>query len=211
MMKSVNVLMVGVGGQGVILASDAMAEIGMLNGYDVKKSDSLGMAQRGGSVVSHVRWGGRVFSPMVSKGEADFLLGFEQLEAARWSPYLRPGGTAIISDVVVVPVSVIGGATPYPTWEQTESIIRCYTANIHLLPATLIGSELGNPRSLNVVMLGFLSAFLELGQEAWVENIRQKLPPKFVESSLAAFKRGAAEARSALGVKRETPGKGKRR
>lgn len=195
---SVNVLMVGVGGQGVILASDAMSDTGMANGYDVKKSDSLGMAQRGGSVVSHVRWGSRVFSPMVKKGEADFLLGFEQLEAARWASYMRPGGVVVVSDVVIVPVSVIGGSVPYPSWDQIEATLRCFTDRVYLLPATRIGEELGNPRALNVVMLGFLSAFLPLKSEAWIANIRSRLPPRFLDSSLAAFQRGAEEGRSCL-------------
>ncbi|MEW6034062.1 MAG: indolepyruvate oxidoreductase subunit beta [Chloroflexota bacterium] len=199
-MRDVNVLLVGVGGQGVVLASDAMAEVGMLNGYDVKKSDSLGMAQRGGSVVSHVRWGRRVFSPMVKRGEADFLLAFEQLEGARWAPYLRDGGVAVVADVVVVPVSVIGSTTPYPTWDEIERTLCRYTDQVYRLPAMKIGLELGNPRALNMVMLGFLSAFLELEAEAWTGNIRRHLPPKFVESSLAAFDRGAAEA---LAMKKE--------
>ncbi len=194
-MKEINVLMVGVGGQGVILASDAMSEIGMNNGYDVKKSDSLGMAQRGGSVVSHVRWGKHIFSPLIKKGEVDFLLGFEQLEAARWSSYLRSDGVAIVADVVIVPVSVIGSTIPYPNWDEVEGILTQYTDEIYLLPATRIGTEVGNPRALNMVMLGSLSIFLELEAEAWTESIRHRLPPQFVESSLEAFSRGTAEAR----------------
>ena len=130
-MKDVNVLMVGVGGQGVILASDAVGEIGMNNGYDVKKSDSLGMAQRGGSVISHVRWGERIFSPMIKKGEVDFLLGFEQLEAARWSPYIKPGGVAIVSDVVIVPVSVIGSGLAYPQREEVKRILAQYAGEAY--------------------------------------------------------------------------------
>ena len=193
-MRDVNVLMAGVGGQGVILASDAMAEIGMRNGYDVKKSDTLGMAQRGGGVVSHVRWGRQVFSPMAKKGDIDFLLGFEQLEAARWVPYLKSDGVALVADVAVIPVSVIGGAIPYPNWDEIEGIIAQYTSEIYLIPATRIGLEIGNTRALNMVMLGSLSVFLGLEKEAWTENLRRRLPPKFVESSLEAFHRGAAEA-----------------
>lgn len=193
-MNSVDALMVGVGGQGVVLASDAMADTGMNHGYDVKKSDSLGMAQRGGSVVSHVRWGRRVFSPMVKKGEASFLLGFEQLEAARWAPYLKPGGVAIVSDVVIVPVSVIGSTIPYPDRDEVERTLRQYTSRVFFVPATRIGVELGNPKALNMVMLGFTSTFLDLGIDAWTSNIGSKLPPRFVESSLAAFRRGAEEA-----------------
>jgi len=195
-MREVNVLMVGVGGQGVILASDVMSEIGMNNGYDVKKSDTLGMAQRGGGVVSHARWGKHIFSPLIKKGEVDFLLGFEQLEAARWSPYLKPDGVAIISDVVIIPVSVIGGNVPYPNWDEVKGILAQYTNEIFLLTATRIGTEVGNPRALNVAMLGSLSIFLELEASVWTESIRHRLPPQFVESSLEAFSRGASEARA---------------
>ncbi len=195
-MKDVNVLMVGVGGQGVILASDAMSEIGMLSGYDVKKTDSLGMAQRGGSVVSHVRWGEHVYSPMVKRGEVDFLVGFEQLEAARWAPYLKPGGVAIVADVVVIPLSAITGNIPYPRWNDIEKTLSNYVDEIYLVPAPRIAEEAGNPRAVNMVLLGFLSQFLELERRAWTDNLRHKLPPKFVESSLKAFQRGAEQARA---------------
>ncbi len=191
-MHDVNVLMVGVGGQGVVLASDAMGEIGMNHGYDVKKSDSLGMAQRGGSVVSHVRWGQHVFSPMIKQGEVDFLLGFEQLEAARWAPYLKPNGVAIVADVTVVPVSVIGGTVAYPGRDEVSEILAQYTSEIYLIPATEICLESGNPRALNMVMLGALATFLELETGAWIEDLNLRLPPRFVESSLEAFSRGAA-------------------
>ena len=200
-MKDVNVLMVGVGGQGVILASDAMSEIGMNSGYDVKKTDSLGMAQRGGSVVSHVRWGKHVFSPMVKRGEADFLVGFEEVEAARWAPYLKHGGVVIVADVVVMPISIIGGKAPYPSWKEIEGIIKHYTEQIYLIEAPRIAREVGNPRALNMVILGFLSAFLELEQTAWTESIKRRLPPKFVESSLKAFVRGAEEAKAMIQAK----------
>jgi indolepyruvate ferredoxin oxidoreductase beta subunit len=200
-MQDANVLIVGVGGQGVILASDGMAEIGMNNGYDVKKSDTLGMAQRGGSVVSHVRWGEHVFSPMIKKGEVDYLVGFEQLEAARWAPYLRPGGVAIVSDAVVVPVSVVGGTTPYPSWGEIKNTLEGYTDRIYLIPADKISADVGNPRAQNMVLLGALSVFLELESEAWTEAMRQRLPPKFVESSVAAFLRGADETRAFAEVK----------
>jgi len=195
-MKDINVMMVGVGGQGVILASDAMGEIGINTGYDVKKSDSLGMAQRGGSVVSHVRWRKHVFSPLIKKGDVDFLLGFEQLEAARWAPYLKLGGVAIVADVVIVPVSVIGSTIPYPNWDEIEGILAQYAGEIHLIPATRIVTEVDNPRALNMVMLGALSIFLEVEAEAWIESIRGRLPPRFVESSLEAFSRGATEAKA---------------
>ncbi|MFC1920159.1 indolepyruvate oxidoreductase subunit beta [Chloroflexota bacterium] len=191
-MKDINFLISGVGGQGVILASDAMGEIGMDNGYDVKKSDSIGMAQRGGSVVSHMRWGKRVFSPMIKKGDAQYLLGFEQLEAARWASYLEPGGIAIIADASIIPASVIGGTVPYPTHNEIREMIAGYTNNIYFIPATKICAEAGNPKALNMVMLGALSAFLELDDAAWIENVRRRVPEKFIDSSLEAFTRGAA-------------------
>lgn len=200
-MKGVNVLMAGVGGYGVIMASDGMAEIGMNNGYDVKKSDTLGMAQRGGSVVSHVRWGRQVFSPMIKKGGADFLLGFEQLEAARWAPFIKPGGVVIVADVIVIPISAVDGKIPYPSWDEIRGILSQYTDKIYLISATRIAQEVGNPRAVNMAMLGFLSAFLELGTEAWTETMRRRLPPKFMESSIEAFMRGADEAKAVIQAK----------
>jgi len=197
-MKDVNVLMAGVGGYGVILASDGMAEIGMNNGYDVKKSDTLGMAQRGGSVVSHVRWGKHVFSPIIKKGAVDLLLGFEQLEAARWVSYIKPDGVVIVADVVVIPISVIGGKIPYPSWDEIKGILAQHTDKIYLIPANRIAIEVGNPRAVNMVMLGFMSTFLELETEAWTETMRHRLPPKFMESSIEAFMRGADEAKAVM-------------
>ena len=197
-MNDVNVLMVGVGGYGVILASDGMAEVGMNNGYDVKKSDSLGMAQRGGSVVSHVRWGKHVYSPMIKKGEVDYLLGFEQIEAGRWASQLRTGGVAIVADVYVVPISAIDGKIPCPSWDQIKDILGQYTEQVYLIPAARIAEETGNPRAANMAMLGFLSAFLELPPEAWTDTMRLRLPPKFVDSSVEAFIRGAEEARAMI-------------
>jgi indolepyruvate ferredoxin oxidoreductase beta subunit len=202
-MRDVNVLMVGVGGYGVILASDGMAEIGMNNGYDVKKTDSLGMAQRGGSVVSHVRWGKKVYSPMIKKGEADFLLAFEQLEAARWVSYLKPQGIAIVADSVVVPVSAVTGDTPYPKWDAIKVILSQYTDNIYLVPADRIAEEVKNPRAVNMAMLGFISAFLELPAGAWTDTMKSRLPAKFMKSSIDAFTKAAAEARAAIQAKEQ--------
>ncbi len=190
-MKEVNVLMVGVGGQGVILASDGLAEIGMKAGYDVKKTDSLGMAQRGGSVVSHVRWGERVFSPMTKKGEVDYLVSFEELEAARWAAFLRPGGVALVADVVIVPVSALGGKIPYPSWEEIGGYLAKVTDKVYRIPTRRIGEEVGNTRALNMVMMGALSTFLDAPRNLWEEEVRRRVPPKFLDSSLAAFVKGA--------------------
>jgi indolepyruvate ferredoxin oxidoreductase, beta subunit len=194
-MKDINILIVGVGGQGVIVASDTVAEIGMNNGYDVKKSDSIGMSQRGGSVVSHVRWGEKVFSPMNKQGEVDYLLGFEKLETARSVDYLKPGGIAIIADVKVPPVSLISSKLSYPGDDEINEIIKKYTTKIYMIPATKICVEAGNTRALNMVMIGALSVFLGLKEEVWNEDIRSRLRSGFISSSLKAFSLGADAAR----------------
>ncbi|OGN87593.1 MAG: hypothetical protein A2158_02140 [Chloroflexi bacterium RBG_13_46_14] len=197
-MKNENILIVGVGGQGVILASDTVAEIGMNNGYDVKKSDSIGMAQRGGSVVSHVRWGERVFSPVIKLGEVDYLVGFEKLEAARWSHYLKPEGTAIVADVEIPPASLLSANLSYPTHEELIGIIKALTEKVYLIPATDICKEASNPRALNMVMLGTLSVFLDLEESIWSGDIRGRLRPEFIESSLKAFSLGAENVRKTI-------------
>lgn len=189
-----DILMTGVGGQGVILASDALAEIAMKAGYDVKKSDSLGMSQRGGSVVSHLRIGERVFSPMIRKGEADFLLGFERLEGVRWVDYLREGGVAIINKLAIPPLSVVGGALKYPELSDVEVTLRQRTNRIYFVPGTEIAAELGNPQALNVLLVGFLSAFLDIGQRSFIDDLSQRVPQRFLQVNLKAFARGREEA-----------------
>ncbi len=189
-----DILMTGVGGQGVILASDALAEIAMKAGYEVKKSDSLGMSQRGGSVVSHLRVGEQVFSPMIKKGEADFLLGFERLEGARWVDYLREGGIAIINNLAIPPLSVVGGASKYPSVSDVEKTLRQRTNRIHFVPGTQIAAELGNPQVLNVLLVGFLSAFLDIDERSYIDDLSQRVPQKFLQLNLKAFARGREEA-----------------
>ncbi len=189
-----DILMTGVGGQGVILASDALAEIAMKAGYEVKKSDSLGMSQRGGSVVSHLRVGEQVFSPMMKKGEADFLLGFERLEGARWVDYLREGGIAIINNLAIPPLSVVGGASKYPSVSDVEKTLRQRTNRIHFVPGTQIAAELGNPQVLNVLLIGFLSAFLDIDERSYIDDLSQRVPQKFLQLNLKAFARGREEA-----------------
>ena len=197
-MNNVNILIVGVGGQGVILASDTVAEIGMNNGYDVKKSDSIGMAQRGGSVVSHIRWGEHVFSPIIKLGEVDYLVGFEKLEAARWSHYLQSKGIAIVADVEIPPASLLSANMSYPTHEELIDTITDRTEKVHLIPVMDICREAGNLRALNMVMLGALSVFLDLEESAWSGDIRTRLRADFVESSLKAFSFGAANIRNKI-------------
>jgi len=189
-----DILMTGVGGQGVILASDALAEIAMKAGHDVKKSDSLGMSQRGGSVVSNLRIGDRVFSPMIREGEADFLLAFERLEGARWAHYLKKNGIAIINDLAIPPLSVVGGASKYPGVEEVEDILRQYGGKVYIIQATKIARELGNPQVLNVLLIGFLSSFLDIKEDSYTEDLSQRVPSKFLQLNLKAFSRGREEA-----------------
>ena len=193
-MKKIDILMTGVGGQGVILASDALAEIAMQAGYDVKKSDSLGMSQRGGSVVSHLRMGDRVFSPTIRKGEADFLLAFERLEGARWADYLHEGSIAIINDLAIPPLSVVGGASAYPSTAEVEEILRQYADQLYIIPGTRIAQEMGNPQVLNVLLVGFLSIFLDIEEKSYIEDLSQRVPQKVLQLNLKAFARGREEA-----------------
>lgn len=194
-MPKIDVFMAGVGGQGVILASDSLAEVAMRAGFDVKKSDALGMAQRGGSVVSHIRIGSKVFAPLIKKGEADFLVGFERLETARCASYISPHGLAITNDQELPPLAVAGGAAPYPDQRQVEHLISQYTRRLAFVPGLKIALELGNARVAGVVLLGFLSAFLPVEVALWEQDIAGRVPAKFREVNLQAFALGRQEAK----------------
>jgi len=195
--KKVNLLVTGVGGQGVILASDIISESALAAGYDVKKTDTLGMAQRGGSVISQVRIAPGVWAPLIKEGEADILLAFEKLEAARWGYYLRPGGVAIINNQAIPPLSISRGKDRYPTDEEITSIIKQRTDRIYFVDGTRLAEELGNIRTLNIFMLGCVSAFMPLKIQVWKESIGQHIPPKTVKINVTAFDRGRKEIRDA--------------
>lgn len=183
-----NILIVGVGGQGVILASDILSEVAMRSGLDVKKSEVHGMAQRGGVVSSHVRFGEKVSSPIIPKGEADVLLSFELAEALRWLGFLRPGGRAVVNSQKVVPPIVSTGLAKYP--EEAEEILRKSAADSILVDALGIAEELGNPRLVNTILLGMTSRLLELPESNWRKVILQRVPKAFKELNLKAFERG---------------------
>ena len=169
MTVALDVLMVGVGGQGTVMASDILAEAAIAEGFDVKKSDALGMSQRGGSVTSHVRLGPQVFSPLIKKGEAHVLLAFEKLEAARWAAHLRPGGLAIVNDQAIPPFTVSSGSELYPSDQTVVELLRRRTEHVFVIGGGALAREAGNPRALNAVMLGFLSVYFESGD--WVEAL----------------------------------------
>jgi indolepyruvate ferredoxin oxidoreductase beta subunit len=183
----------GVGGQGVILASDIIAETALAAGYDVKKTDTLGMAQRGGSVVSHVRLADKVRSPLIKEGGVDLLLAFEKLEAARWSHYLRPGAIAIVNTYEQPPSSVSLGKEKYPTTDEIAAILRRRTDQVYFIDANARARELGNVRTLNIYMLGCFSVFAPLDVGVWKESISRRLPEKLREINLTAFEMGRKE------------------
>jgi indolepyruvate ferredoxin oxidoreductase beta subunit len=191
MIKSYSFLLAGVGGQGTILASNVLAEVALAAGLDVKKSEVHGMAQRGGSVNTHVRWNAeRVYSPLIGLGEADFMLVFEQAEALRYAEYLKPGGIAIVNRYTIEPITVTSGGAHYPTAEELKALYCDLTDRLYLVPGTATAQELGNARAANVVLIGALSTFLEVPQQAWLEIIEARVPPRYVELNRQAFKRG---------------------
>ena len=192
-MKKLDLLMTGVGGQGVILASDIMGEAALAAGYDVKKTDTLGMAQRGGSVVSHVRIARHVWSPLIKEGEVDVLLAFEKLEAARWSYYLKPEGIAIVNNHAVWPLSVSLGDERYPGDDEITDVLRQGTKRIYFVDGTSRVRELGDIRILNMFMLGCASLFLPLKVSIWKDSISQCVPPTMRQVNVTAFDRGRKE------------------
>ncbi len=189
-MKDIRFLLTGVGGQGTLLASNVLAEVGMALGYDVKKAEVHGMSQRGGSVVSHVRWGEQVFSPVIPDGEADVLISFEKLEALRFLRGLKPGGLLLVNDYQIVPVTVSSGSDEYPSDETIRQAFAQVTDRVRWIPAIALAEELGNAKVANVVMLGALSRLLDLPDEPWLTVIEQRVPKKFLELNRAAFRLG---------------------
>jgi indolepyruvate ferredoxin oxidoreductase beta subunit len=192
-MKKMDILITGVGGQGVVLASDIIGETALAAGFDVKKTDTLGMAQRGGSVVSHVRLGEKVWSPLIKEGEVDLILAFEKLEAARWSHFLKPGAIAIINNYEQPPPSVALGLEKYPTDDEIVAELKRRTDKIYFIDANKRARELGNVRTLNIFMLGCFAAFAPLDIKVWQASIAQRLPENIREINLKAFELGRKE------------------
>jgi len=186
--NTTNILVSGVGGQGVILASDIMCEVFMEAGYDVKKSEVHGMAMRGGIVTSHFRFGKKVYSPLIKEGEADILFAFEQLEGLRWVNYLRPTGRIVMNDHKINPPGVNLGEMEYP--KGIPEIVRSKIKNFYLVQGTEIALQLGDVRAANVVLLGAISKFLEVSEDLWLKTILNHLPPKVHELNRKAFSAG---------------------
>jgi len=187
-MKSADVLIAGVGGQGIILASEIMALAALKEGLDVKQAEVHGMSQRGGSVVSTLRYGEKVHSPLIMAGTADILLGFEKLEAYRMAEAVKPNGVIIVNDQEIYPITVASGKEKYP--ENLEELLKGTGRKIVIINAFRIAEDLGEVRAVNVVVLGALASQLDLSKESWLSAVQEKVPPKTVQVNLKAFERG---------------------
>ncbi|MFQ6079364.1 MAG: indolepyruvate oxidoreductase subunit beta, partial [Thermodesulfobacteriota bacterium] len=189
-----NILLSGVGGQGIILASDIMAEVFLESGFDVKKSEVHGMAQRGGNVTSHVRFGRKVYSPIIKQGEVDILFSFEELEGLRWLNYVKPDGVIVLNNHRINPPAVNLGQMEYP--RDIPGIIRKQFDRFYLLDGTRLALEVGNIRAANVVLLGAISNLFEIEEALWIEAILRHLPPRLHEVNRRAFALGRTQMKA---------------
>ncbi len=187
-MKTKNVMIVGVGGQGSLLASKLLGRLLLTRGYDIKVSEVHGMSQRGGSVVTYVRFGDKVYSPVIDKGEADFIVSFELLEAARWTEYLKPEGVIIANTQKINPMPVITGAAVYP--EALEDKIAAAGLRLETVDALALAEQAGSSKAVNLVLMGKLSKFFDFTEEEWMQAIKDSVPAKFLEMNQTAFRLG---------------------
>jgi indolepyruvate ferredoxin oxidoreductase beta subunit len=192
MEKDLKFLISGVGGQGTVLASDILSDVGISSGYDVKKSDILGLAVRGGAVVSHVRWAERVHTPVLEEGSADYLVGFEWLETLRRVSYVYPGGTILVNDCRMDPISVSSGEAEYPDREQILSLLKKSAKGVVVIPGLQTALDLKEARVLNIVMMGALAGLLKSDGKGWEEVVQKRVPKKFLDLNLEAYRRGRA-------------------
>jgi indolepyruvate ferredoxin oxidoreductase beta subunit len=183
-----DVFMAGVGGQGTLLASEVLGEAFLLSGYDVKKSEVHGMAQRGGAVTTHLRFGQKVYSPLIEPGKADLLIAFEKIEALRFAHYLRPGGVMVVNAQEIFPPSVATGREPYPA--DASERLAAVTDRLYLVDALAAALALREVRAVNMVMVGAASRFLPLPEGAYEEAVKMSLPERIVEVNLRAFRAG---------------------
>jgi indolepyruvate ferredoxin oxidoreductase beta subunit len=193
MPKKIDILLTGVGGQGVVLAGDIIGDVAVAAGYDVKKSDTLGMAQRGGGVVAHIRLGQDVASPLIPQGEVDYLIAFEKMEAARWAHFLKPEAIVIYNDQAIPPLSVSREEAAYPSDEQIMLTLTERTPDVFPVQASKLAEGLGNPKTLNILLLGAFSMFAPFSPEPWKKAVRERVPENLVDLNLRAFSMGRKE------------------
>ena len=187
-METKNIMIVGVGGQGSLLASKLLGRLLLTRGYDIKVSEVHGMSQRGGSVVTYVRFGDKVYSPVIDKGQADYIVSFELLEAARWTEYLKPGGKVIVNTQQINPMPVIIGAAEYP--QGLVEKMRSAGILVDALDALQLAENAGSPKAVNIVLMGYLSRYFDFSEEEWLTAIEQSVPAKFLELNQKAFSMG---------------------
>lgn len=188
MREGKSVMIVGVGGQGTLLASRILGNVVIEEGYDAKVSEVHGMAQRGGSVVTYVKYGEKVYAPIISEGEADIILSFEELEAYRYLPYLKKGGTLIVNAQEIDPMPVITGAAKYPA--DIIQKLKDKADGVIAIDALALANEAGNGKAVNVVLLGVLAKSSGIAEEKWLEAVRKTVPPKFLDVNVKAFALG---------------------
>ena len=189
-MKTFNVSLVGVGGQGILLTSDVLAKTAALAGLDVKKSEIHGMAQRGGSVISQVRFGEKVYSPIIPDGASDLLVSFERLEALRWRHLLAPGGKVLVNDMNLTPVTVSSGQQPAVT--DLDARLKAEYPDAVIIDAMAVAREIGNVRTMNMVIAGALSKLAPFSAEQWEQAMRERIPAKLIDLNIKAFEAGRA-------------------
>ena len=188
--KTFNVSLVGVGGQGILLTSDVLAKTAALAGLDVKKSEIHGMAQRGGSVISQVRFGEKVYSPIIPDGASDLLVSFERLEALRWRHLLAPGGKVLVNDMNLTPVTVSSGQQPAVT--DLDARLKAEYPDAVIIDAMAVAREIGNARTMNMVIAGALSKLAPFSAEQWEQAMRERIPAKLIDLNIKAFEAGRA-------------------
>ena len=189
-MQTKSVMIVGVGGQGTLLASRLLGAALLNSGFEVKVSEVHGMSQRGGSVVTYVKYGDEVSSPIVGPGEADLILAFEQLEAARWLPYLKKDGNIIANTQKIDPMPVVIGTAVYP--DGVLEAVEKTGVKLTSIDALSLAVEAGSPKAVNVVLIGVMASKMDLPKETWIDAIKQTVPEKFLEMNLKAFELGYA-------------------
>ncbi len=187
-METRNIMIVGVGGQGGLLGSKLLGKLILKKGFDVKVSEVHGMSQRGGSVVTYVRFGDKVYSPVIDKGQADFIVSFELLEAARWTEYLKEGGKIVAASQKINPMPVIIGAAEYP--ENLEEKMRLAGVDADVFDALSLAEEAGSAKAVNIALMGRLSKYFDFTEEEWLKAIEESVPPKFLELNKKAFRLG---------------------
>jgi len=188
MSKVNNILLAGVGGQGILLASEVISEVMLMAGLDVKKNEIHGMSQRGGSVVSHVRYGEKVYSSIIPEGEVDILFSFELLETCRYLPLLRQNGRVVVSDWKISPPAVARGVQSYPE-NLTQKICQQFPASV-VVDGLNLALAAGNAKTVNTVLLGALSNILDFDRELWLTALRKMVPERLLEVNLKAFESG---------------------